>query len=194
MCAILASADPRGGIGIPYPRTRMISSGPGRHGRGGVGRFRSMALWLALVLMGSSSAFAGVGRWTERGPQAASFYAVAVDPEGTGYAGSSLTLCRSVFKSSGALDRWSAADFGIQGLGVNQIVADPVARTLYLVSQLGSTPADGKIFASQDGGDHWIRLPLDQSVFCVAGATVSGTTVLYAGLYAGGESGLWRSS
>lgn len=153
-----------------------------------------MALWLALVLMGSSSAFAGVGRWTERGPQAASFYAVAVDPEGTVYAGSSLTLGRSVFKSSGALDRWSAADFGIQGLGVNQIVADPVARTLYLVSQLGSTPADGKIFASQDGGDHWIRLPLDQSVFCVAGATVSGTTVLYAGLYAGGESGLWRSS
>lgn len=146
-----------------------------------------------LILAGSANAIAGVGRWTERGPQGASLYAIAFDHGGTVYAGSWLTLGRSVFKSEGALDRWSAADSGIQGLGVNQIVVDPGAPALYLVSQLGSGPADGKLSGSQDGGDHWTRLPLDQNVFCVAAATVSGTTVLYAGLYAGGESGLWRS-
>lgn len=157
-------------------------------------RFRVPGLIIGLVLLHSTNALAGPGRWTSGGPPDPYVTALATDPtdSGTLYAGTTTGL---VFRSADAGRTWQGTRF--RATHVNAIVVVPAApSTIYVATTSGA-------FRSADTGTSWSAINSGLPPVSVESLAIDprNPAVLYAGA-AGYLSvnptttvaGLWKTS
>ena len=122
-----------------------------------------LQFFFLLVFAVCQPAFAGVNRWTGRGPEGGSVSTIVVDPMDDAIVSAALGNGAGVYKSTNGGDRWTAINDGLTSLYVTALTLEPERSALYAGTR------DGKVFRSENAGENWVEWsrPDDRSVLSI---------------------------